>query len=303
MCMSGFSLVVQKICLRTVQTGPPGPPVRRHSVRLHEAAKKAKAAKGGHRLVTYSARRVEPSRPSRPSRGPKLARAEIDEEEEDCDESDDVYPTKTAGSKNARSRKAKTAAKVATAKVSATVAASKRPFRSKPMAEPPTLLSRPSLRSALKRSTASVREAEALAGPPVQQDWGAWLTSNRVNVKMLQPQASQTREAATSRKRKAVADVDSPAPESKSKVQKLPASKQSKPSARKSDWWALPEVSVEKPEEELWPAGPRRAGPAETAQAEAPSALAGGLSFGGPQLSDFQLSAVFFAFQALAGRF
>ena len=82
--------------------GPPGPPVRRHSVRLHEAAKKAtataqsaskslavaavavgmpkaKAAKGGHRLVTYSARRVEPSRPSRPSRGPKLARAEIDE--------------------------------------------------------------------------------------------------------------------------------------------------------------------------------------------------------------------------------
>jgi len=265
-------------------------------VRLHEATKKAtataqsaskspavaavavgmpkaKAAKGGHRLVTYSARRVEPSRPSRPSRGPKLARAEIDEEEEDCDESDDVYPTKTAGSKNARSRKAKTAAKVATAKVSATVAASKRPFRSKPMAEPPTLLSRPSLRSALKRSTASVREAEALAGPPVQQDWGAWLTSNRVNVKMLQPQASQTREAATSRKRKAVADVDSPAPESKSKVQKLPASKQSKPSARKSDWWALPEVSVEKPEEELWPAGPRRAGPAETAQAEAPSAL------------------------------
>ncbi|CAE7820031.1 unnamed protein product [Symbiodinium sp. CCMP2456] len=271
----------------------PGPPVRRHSARLHEAAKKtqsasksaavaavagvaavavpkAKAAKAkagkakaGSRLVTYSARRVE----SRPSRGPKLARAKTDEEDWDAsdggDESDDVYPTRNAGSKSTRSRQVApakvAAAKVAAAKV-APKAASKRPARTK-KAEPPPRPSKPSRRSALKRSGTDSREAEAPAEPPVaQQDWGAWLTSNRINVKMLQPQASKTREAATSHKRKAVAAVAS-RPGGKSKVQNFPASKQSKPTveASKSDrsgWWALPEVSVDLPLEELCFSGP-----------------------------------------------
>ena len=166
----------------------PGPPLRRHSARLHEAAKAAKVksasksssapvvpvvpvagnagkAKAGRRLV--ASRRLEPSPPKR---GPKLAkrskREEAEGEEEDggdedgsaSEESEDVYPRRPG--KNARRQVAAAKGKAAAAKAKvAKKAASKRPVRTK-MAE----ASKP-----LKRSGTDSREAEAPAEPPVAQ--------------------------------------------------------------------------------------------------------------------------------------
>ena len=201
-------------------------------------------AKASARLVTYS-RRVEP--------GPKSAGEDEDEDYQDYQisrpkaKAKAKAKVKAAAKANSRtSRTSEPSPKAA----SAAVGKRKAPFTP---ARPSALKKRGQVQDPQQKGEEPGRPAPREI---VQEDWGTWLTSNRLNPKTLEAGKAK------SQKRKAVAAVAAASGQARGKggngkFQNVLASKSldemetplvPEQSAKSSDWWPLPEVCVEKPE-------------------------------------------------------